>query len=40
MGRRAGDRVCVEVGSDYSYHVVIRSVEKGQDDDSLPISAY
>lgn len=40
MGRKVGDRVLVEVNADYSYYVVIRSVEKGQDDDSLPISAY
>lgn len=40
MGRRSGDRVKVEVSPDYSYYVVIRSVEKGRDDESLPISAY
>jgi len=40
MGHRVGDRVCVEVNPDYSYFVVIRSIEKGRDDDSLPISAY
>lgn len=40
MGRQAGDRVCVEVNSDYSYYVQIRSVQKGEDDESLPISAY
>ncbi len=40
LGRRAGDRVLVEVNKDYSYHVVIRSVEKGTDDDSLPIRGY
>ncbi len=40
LGRRAGDRVLVEVNKDYSYHVVIRSVEKGGDDESLPIRGY
>ncbi len=40
MGHRTGDRVRVEVSPDYSYYVVIRSVEKGVDDESLPISAY
>jgi transcription elongation factor GreA len=40
MGRKAGDRVRVEVNSDYSYHVVIRTIEKGADDESLPISTY
>ena len=40
MGRRVGDRVTVVVSDDYSYDIVIRSVEKGEDDDSLPISNY
>ncbi len=40
MGHKVGDRVRVEVNSDYSYHIVIRSVEKGTDDDSLEISAF
>ncbi|MBP8639358.1 MAG: GreA/GreB family elongation factor [Oscillospiraceae bacterium] len=40
MGHKVGDRVRVEVNSDYSYYVVIRSVEEGNDDESLPISAF
>jgi transcription elongation factor GreA len=40
LGRRAGDRVLVEVNPDYSYYIQIRRVEKGSDDVSLPISAY
>lgn len=40
MGHKVGDRVHVEVNENYGYYVEIRSVEKGQDDDSLPISAY
>jgi len=40
MGRKVGDRVLVKVNDDYSYYVVIRSAEKGVDDDSLPISAF
>ena len=40
MGRRMGDRVRVEVNPEYSYHVVIRSIQKGEDDASLPISTY
>lgn len=40
MGRKVGDRVLVKVNDDYSYYVVIRSAEKGLDDDSLPISAF
>ncbi len=40
MGRRAGDRVRVEVRPDYGYYIVIRSIEKGEDSESLPISGY
>ena len=40
MGRKAGERVLVEVSPTYSYYIQICSVEKGTDDDSLPISSY
>lgn len=40
MGHKAGERVLVEVNESYSYYIVVRKVEKGADDDSLPISSY
>ena len=40
MGHRTGDRVRVEVSPEYGYFVQIRAVEKGVDDESLPISEY
>ncbi len=40
MGHRAGERVQVVVNEQYSYWIEIRSVEKGTDDASLPISSY
>lgn len=40
MGRKVGDRVLVKVNDDYSYYIQIRSIEKGQDDDSLPIHPF
>ncbi len=40
IGRRVGDRVTVHVNDTYSYHVVILSFEKGQDDTSLAISSF
>ena len=40
MGHKVGDRVLVEVSPDYSYYIQIRKVEKGSDDESLPISSY
>ncbi len=40
MGRSIGDRVAVKVNDDYTYYVVIRAIEKGADDASLPISSF
>ncbi len=40
LGHKVGERVPVEVSADYSYYIQIRAVEKGTDDDSLPISSY
>jgi len=40
LGRKAGDRVEVKVSETYSYFVVIRSIEKGEDNEALPISSY
>lgn len=40
LGHKAGDRVLIRVNDKYSYWVEIRSIQKGQDDDSLPISEY
>ena len=40
MGRRVGDRALVKVSDDNQYYVRIRAIEKGRDDDSLPISSY
>ncbi len=40
MGKKAGDRVQVQVSSDLSYYLQIRSITKGEDDASLAISSY
>lgn len=40
LGRRAGDRVQIEVDSRTKYFMEIRSVEKGTDDESMEIGAY
>lgn len=40
LGRRVGDTITVRVNERYSYPVEIRSIEKGADDASLPISTY
>ena len=40
MGKKVGDHVTVKVNDSYSYDVIIRSIEKGEDDESLAISSY
>ena len=40
LGHRVGERVFVRVSGDNGYWVQIRSIQKGEDDDSLDISAY
>lgn len=40
MGRKVGDRVLVRVNENMSYYVTVRSVEKGKDNEELPISGY
>lgn len=40
LGHKVGDRVEVRASADYAYFVVIRDIQKGADDDSLPISPF
>ena len=40
MGAKVGDRCKVYVNAERSYYVVVRAIEKGQDNDDLPISSY
>ena len=40
MGRRVGDRALVKVTDDNQYFIRILAIEKGRDDDSLPISSF
>ena len=40
MGHKVGDRVLVEVNPTMSYYVQIRALEKGVDNEDLPISGY
>ncbi len=40
MGKKVGDRVCVNIDNGYSYYVVIRNIEKGEDDTSLEIRKF
>ena len=40
MGKRVGDRALVKVNDEVQYYVQIRSIQKGTDDDSLPIHSF
>ena len=40
MGKKEGDRVLVEVSPTASYFVLIKKIEKGSDNEDLPISSY
>ena len=40
MGHKVGDRVLVQVNENMSYYVQIRALEKGEDNEELPISGY
>ena len=40
LGHKVGDRVCIRVSDTYSYYVVVKAIEKGEDDGSLAINSY
>lgn len=40
LGHKVGDRIMIKVSDDYSYYVVIKSIEKGFDDESIPLNEY
>ena len=40
LGKRAGDRVQVDMGGGRSYWLTILSIEKGTDDGSIPIGSF
>ena len=40
MGHKVGDRVAVNVSPTMSYYVEIRRIEKGTDNEDLPISGF
>lgn len=40
MGHKVGERVCVTVNEGYSYYIVIKNIEKGEDDERLEIRKF
>ena len=40
LGKKVGDRIFIKVNDDYGYYIVIRKIEKGEDDASLEIRKF
>ena len=40
LGKHLGDRIYVKVFDDYGYYIVIRKIEKGEDDSTLEIRKF
>ena len=40
LGKRVGDSFIVPVSDSYSYEAIVRAIEKGEDDDSIPIGSF
>lgn len=40
LGRKVGDTVHIQVNESYGYDMVIRAIEKGSDDGSVPLNQY
>ena len=40
LGKKVGDRFCVQVNKDYGYWAVVRAIEKGHDDGSAGLNRF
>ena len=40
LGRKAGERFFVQVNDKYGYYAVVKAIEKGEDDGSVPLNAF
>ena len=40
MGKKVNDRIYIKVNDNYGYYIVIRKIEKGEDDESLEIRKF
>lgn len=40
LGHKVGDKVLVKITEDNFYYVIIKSLEKGSDDESIPLNGY
>ena len=40
LGKDVGERLWVQVNDNYGYYVVVRAIEKGEDDGAIPINSF
>ena len=40
LGKKVGDKVWIQVNKDFGYHVVVRNIEKGEDDGTAELNAF
>ena len=40
LGKRVGDRVHIQVNERYGYYAVVKAIEKGADDGTVPLNRY
>ena len=40
LGKSVGDKVFIQVNKDFGYDVVVRAIEKGQDDGSVELNEF
>ena len=40
LGKREGDTVFIQVNKDFGYDVIVRAIEKGQDDGSAQLNEF
>ncbi len=40
LGKKVGDKVFVKASEDFEYYVIIRSIVKGEDDESIPLNGF
>ena len=40
LGKRVGDRFYIKVNDSYGYYAVVKAIEKGEDDGSVPLNRF
>ena len=40
LGKRVGERFYIKVNDSYGYYAVVKAIEKGEDDGSVPLNRF